>query len=40
MTTGQDDLVINDKPVTPRQWLLAGGDPEPVELAGTLGTAF
>lgn len=41
MATPQDDLVIHARPATPRQWLLAGGDPEPVaELAATLGTAF
>lgn len=41
MSTKQDDLVIAGEPVTPRQWLLAGGDPRPVAaLAGTLGTAF
>ncbi|MFF5991385.1 MerR family transcriptional regulator [Prauserella flavalba] len=39
MSTPQPDLVINGKPATPRQWLLAGGDPEPVaQLATTLGT--
>lgn len=38
MSTPQSDLVINDKQATPRQWLLAGGDPEPVtQLASTLG---
>lgn len=41
MTTPQDDLLIGDERVSPRQWLLAGGDPRPVAaLAGTLGTAF
>ncbi|WAL67984.1 helix-turn-helix domain-containing protein [Amycolatopsis cynarae] len=41
MATPQDDLVIHGKPATPRQWLLAGGDPDPVaDLATTLGTAF
>ncbi|GHG92789.1 hypothetical protein GCM10017788_69820 [Amycolatopsis acidiphila] len=41
MTTKQDDLEIAGEAVTPRQWLLAGGDPRPVAaLAGTLGTAF
>lgn len=41
MTTKQDDLVIAGEAVTPRQWLLAGGDPGPVvALARTLGTAF
>jgi hypothetical protein len=39
MSTAQPDLVINGKPATPRQWLLAGGDPEIVAgLATTLGT--
>ncbi|MQA07501.1 MAG: DNA-binding protein [Pseudonocardiaceae bacterium] len=39
MTTPQDDLRIDTHPATPRQWLLASGDPRPVaELAGTLGT--
>jgi hypothetical protein len=28
MSTPQADLVINDRPATPRQWLLSGGDPE------------
>lgn len=41
MTSPQDDLVIAGDAVTPRQWLLAGGDPRPVAaLASTLGTAF
>ncbi|EHR62266.1 MerR family transcriptional regulator [Saccharomonospora cyanea] len=39
MSTPQTDLVINGRPATPRQWLLAGGDPEPVaELVSVLGT--
>jgi hypothetical protein len=39
MTTPQDDLVLDGRPATPRQWLLAGGHPEPVAaLAATLGT--
>ncbi|OLT43979.1 hypothetical protein BJF85_20745 [Saccharomonospora sp. CUA-673] len=39
MTTPQDDLLIHDTPATPRNWLLAGGDPTRVaELAATLGT--
>lgn len=39
MSTPQTDLVINGRPATPRQWLLAGGDPELVaELASVLGT--
>lgn len=38
MTSPQPDLVINARPATPRQWLLASGDPRPVaELAGILG---
>lgn len=38
MSTPQPDLPINGRPATPRQWLLAGGDPEPVAtLAATLG---
>ncbi|OQO91936.1 DNA-binding protein [Saccharomonospora piscinae] len=41
MSTAQSDLVINGRPATPRQWLLAGGDPELVApLASTLGTPF
>ncbi|WP_024877864.1 hypothetical protein [Saccharomonospora piscinae] len=41
MSTAQSDLVINGRPATPRQWLLAGGDPELVApLAATLGTPF
>ncbi|WP_020660394.1 hypothetical protein [Amycolatopsis benzoatilytica] len=41
MNTPQADLVINDRPATPRQWLLAGGDPEPVaRLVATLGEPF
>ncbi|WP_092536105.1 DNA-binding protein [Amycolatopsis arida] len=41
MNTPQSDLEINDRPATPRQWLLAGGDPERVaQLAATLGTPF
>lgn len=41
MTSPQDDLQVGEDPVTPRQWLLAGGDPRPVAaLAATLGTAF
>jgi hypothetical protein len=40
MNTPQPDLEINGKPATPRQWLLAHGDPGAVaELASTLGTA-
>ncbi|TNC21925.1 DNA-binding protein [Amycolatopsis alkalitolerans] len=41
MSRRQDDLVLAGEPVTPREWLLAGGDPRPVAaLASTLGTAF
>ncbi|HEV2779368.1 MAG TPA: DNA-binding protein [Actinophytocola sp.] len=39
MTTSQSDLRIDGEPVSPRAWLLASGDPEPVaKLASTLGT--
>ncbi|MGQ0838856.1 DNA-binding protein [Actinokineospora sp.] len=39
MTTPQADLRISDRPATPRQWLLAGGDPGRVAaVAATLGT--
>jgi hypothetical protein len=39
MTTPQTDLLIDGEPATPRQWLLASGDPNPVaKLASTLGT--
>ncbi|HKS43795.1 MAG TPA: DNA-binding protein [Amycolatopsis sp.] len=39
MTTPQADLMLERTPATPRQWLLAGGDPAPVAaLASTLGT--
>lgn len=39
MTTPQDDLLIEDQASTPRQWLLARGDPAKVaKLASTLGT--
>lgn len=41
MARTQDQLVVAGEAVTPREWLLAGGDPRPVAaLAGTLGTAF
>jgi len=41
MSTPQADLVINDRPATPRQWLLAGGDPDPVaRQISMLGTPF
>ncbi|MBB4682958.1 DNA-binding protein [Amycolatopsis jiangsuensis] len=41
MNTPQSDLVINDRPATPRQWLLAGGDPDPLaQLVATLGSPF
>jgi hypothetical protein len=39
MTTPQEDLEIHDRPVSPREWLLAGGDPHRVaELAAAIGT--
>jgi len=39
MTTPQEDLRVNDRRATPRQWLLAGGEPERVaQLAAILGT--
>ena len=39
MTTPQPDLALDNAPATPRQWLLAGGDPTTVAaLASTLGT--
>ncbi|WP_414938527.1 DNA-binding protein [Amycolatopsis sp. cmx-11-51] len=41
MSTPQADLVINEHPATPRQWLLSGGDPEHVaKLVATLGSPF
>lgn len=41
MSTPQTDLVINEHPATPRQWLLSGGDPEHVaKLVATLGSPF
>jgi hypothetical protein len=41
MSTPQADLVINDRPATPRQWLLAGGDPEvAARQIAMLGTPF
>jgi hypothetical protein len=41
MSTPQSDLVINDLPATPRQWLLSGGDPDHVaRLVATLGSPF
>jgi hypothetical protein len=41
MSTPQTDLVINDLPATPRQWLLSGGDPDHVaRLVATLGSPF
>ncbi|RJQ72744.1 DNA-binding protein [Pseudonocardiaceae bacterium YIM PH 21723] len=40
MTCPQEDLLIDDTPTAPRDWLLAGGDPAPVtRLAANLGTA-
>ncbi len=39
MSTPQEDLLLDDSPVTPRQWLLATGDPGPVaKLISMLGT--
>lgn len=39
MTTLQEDLLVEGKPATPRDWLLAGGDPRRVaDLASVLGT--
>jgi hypothetical protein len=39
MTTLQEDLRVDGKPATPRDWLLAGGDPRRVaDLASVLGT--
>lgn len=41
MATRQDDLLIGDSRSTPRDWLLAGGDPQRVAaLAAMLGTAI
>lgn len=41
MSTPQTDLVINDHPATPRQWLLSGGDPDHVaRLIAMLGSPF
>lgn len=38
MTTPQADLRVEDRPATPREWLLAGGAPDRVAaLAATLG---
>ena len=39
MTTPQEDLELGDRPASPREWLLAGGDPRRVaELAANIGT--
>jgi hypothetical protein len=39
MTTVQEDLELDDRPVSPREWLMAGGSPQRVaDLASTLGT--
>lgn len=39
MTKPQEDLLVDGKPATPRDWLLAGGDPRRVaDLASVLGT--
>lgn len=41
MNTPQADLVISDRPATPRQWLLAGGEPGQVaRLVAMLGSPF
>ncbi|MDR7300379.1 DNA-binding protein [Haloactinomyces albus] len=39
MTTPQEDLEISGRPVTPREWLMAGGSAQRVaEFASTIGT--
>ena len=39
MTTVQEDLLAGSRPVTPHEWLAAGGDPQRVaRLAAMLGT--
>lgn len=39
MTTPQEDLLAGARPISPRNWLLAGGDPDRVAgLAALLGT--
>ncbi|KOV80792.1 hypothetical protein [Nocardia sp. NRRL S-836] len=39
MTTAQEDLLVDGKPATPRDWLLAGGDARLVaDLVSVLGT--
>ncbi|MPZ82969.1 MAG: DNA-binding protein [Actinophytocola sp.] len=39
MTTRQEELALAGDPASPRDWLLAGGDPTPVAtLVATLGT--
>lgn len=39
MTTAQDDLELGDRPVSPRDWLLAGGGARRVaDLASAIGT--
>ncbi|RCW39535.1 hypothetical protein DFQ14_11620 [Halopolyspora algeriensis] len=39
MTTPQEDLAIGDRPVSPREWLMAGGNARRVaDLASTIGT--
>jgi hypothetical protein len=39
MTTAQEDLPVDGRPATPRDWLLAGGDPRRVaDFAAMLGT--
>lgn len=38
MTTADDDLIVGGRPVSPREWLVSGGDPSTVvDLARTLG---
>ncbi|NYH78229.1 hypothetical protein FHR84_001551 [Actinopolyspora biskrensis] len=39
MTTPQEDLELGDRPVSPREWLMAYGNPQRVaELASVIGT--
>ena len=39
MTTPQEDFELEDRPVSPREWLMAGGSPQRVaDLASTIGT--
>lgn len=39
MTTPQPELEVQGRAVTPEQWLLAGGDPEPVAALASAGPA-